>query len=373
MKVVTFHPLFLVVVLFVSGCESDQLPATASPTPRTLPTSVQPVVPSPLPTLSTPTPTVVANVPDSRRLAQSVSAGINFLHQSQLPYGEFKTYACSNEEMTSDCHFDSSPFVTTFVLYSLSFGDDPRIKEMTDSAIQFFLDEMDSRGLWKYWTSRNERNIVPDLDDTACVSHVLMSHGIPFRSNADLILANRDGQGKFYTWIQEPNRKNDIDCVVNANVLLYLGENQGTGDTCQYLNSVVSGGLEDRCSPYYPDKISFYYMLSRAYFNGVSCLGASRDSVVERVILMQQDNGSFGDEFSTALAIGTLLNLHDHNPRVSKAIEYLLDKQTKDGSWSRSLFFVGPAPSPYLYFGSEELTTALCIEALSRYWVFSQQ
>jgi len=290
-------------------------------------------------------------------------AGIDFLYQSQLPYGEFRTYACSDEEMRTDCYFDSSPFVTTFVLYSINFVDDPKAKDMMEKAIHFFLEEMDSRGLWKYWTSRNDRNINPDLDDTSCISYILVKNRIPFESNLDIILANRDDQGRFYTWVRDPDRENDIDCVVNANVLLYLGENKDTRETCQYLNKVVSDGQEDSCSPYYPGRLFLYYMLSRAYFNGASCLHTSRDLIVERVISMQEDDGSFGNELSTALAACTLLNFDDHGPSVFEAIEYILGAQAKDGSWPRAVFFLGPAP----YYGSEELTTAICIEALVRY------
>lgn len=355
--------LLLCVILLtcaVSGCGPGPSP-TSTPVP---PTPTQPMATyTPIPTPLPPTPAPTTETPEAGQLERAISAGIDFLYQSQLPYGEFKTYACSDEEMTTDCYFDSSPFVTTFVLYSTSFVDDPKVKDMTEKAISFFLDEMDSRGLWKYWTSRNDRNINPDLDVISCISYILVKNGIPFESNLDVILANRDDQGMFYTWVRDPHRENDIDCVVNANVLLYLGENADIRETCQYLDKTVLDSQEGSCSPYYPDRLALYYMLSRAYFNGASCLHTSRDSIVERVISIQKDDGSFGNELSTALAACTLLNFNDHGSSVLEAIEYILSTQAKDGSWSRAVFYLNPVS----YYGSEELTTALCIEALARY------
>lgn len=350
--------LCIFLIYAASGCGSGMSSTPAPPAPT------QPVA-THTPTPPKPTPTV--ETAEARRLEHAISAGIDFLYQSQLPYGEFKTYACSNEEMTTDCFFDSSPFVTTFVLYSTSFVDDPKVKGMTEKAISFFLDEMESPGLWRYWTSRNDKSIDPDLDDTSCISYILVRNEVPFESNLDVFLANKDDQGKFYTWVRDPDRPNDLDCVVNANVLLYLGENEDTKGTCQYLNTIVSDHQEDNCSPYYPDRLSFYYMLSRSYFNGISCLQVSRDPVVERVISAQKDDGSFGNDLFTALAVCTLLNFDNQSPSAHKAVKYILNAQMENGSWSKSVFFIGPAPSPYLYFGSEELTTAFCIEALARY------
>lgn len=356
--------LLLCVISFtcaMNGCgPSPSVTTTSIPPSPTQPIATYTLTPTPTPLSPTPTPTI--KIPEVGQLEHAISAGIDFLYQNQLPYGEFKTYACSDEEMTTDCYFDSSPFATTFVLYSTSFVDDPRVKDMKGKAISFFLDEMDSRGLWKYWTSRNDRNINPDLDDTSCISHILLKNEIPFKSNLDVILANRNNQGIFYTWVRDPHRENDIDCVVNANVLLYLGENEDTKKTCGYLNDIILYNQENSCSLYYPDRLSLYYMLSRTNFNGISCLNTSRDLIVERVISMQKDDGSFGNELSTALAVNTLLNFDYHGPNVLEAIEYILGTQAEDGSWPRAVFYLGPA-----YYGSEELTTAISIEALARY------
>ena len=61
----------------------------------------------------------------------SINNAINFLYVSQLEYGEFKTYACKDKEM-ANCYFDSSPFVTTFVLYSIKDIQNDKVESMTN-------------------------------------------------------------------------------------------------------------------------------------------------------------------------------------------------------------------------------------------------
>lgn len=304
---------------------------------------------------------------------QSISKSTAFLYKSQLPYGEFRTYASSDKTMASNCVFDSSPFGTALILYSISFVDNVKVKEMTEKALRFFVEEMEDRGIWRYWTSRNDNRIPPDLDDISCVSYVLKKNKVPFPSNVDIILANRNEQGIFRTWLVDfitliaspkwATWSNQVDCVVNANVLFYLGENDETRKAINYLNDIIKNNEEDSCSQHYLDKLSFYYMLSRAYFNGVSSLSISQGRIIDRVISMQQKDGSFGNGLKTALAICTLLNFGFQNPGMDKAIERILRTQMGNGSWERAAFYLGPAP----YYGSGELTTAFCIEALVRY------
>jgi hypothetical protein len=318
----------------------------------------------------------------------AISKALDFLSLDQLAYGEFQTFVSVDPEMQENCRFDSSSTITTFVLYSISFIDDQRVKDMTKKALSFFLEEMEEPGVWRYWTSRNHKKIDPDLDDTACASYELRKNNVPFKSNLEVILANRNNEGLFYTWLIDSPEANDIDCAVNANVLLYLGENENTKAVCNYLNNLVSSGQEGHCSLYYPDVFSFYYMFSRAYFNGVPSLAESRDTIINKIIALQRDDGSFGSVLSTALAACTLLNFKYGGEPLNKAIEYIINTQAEDGSWQKQAFYIGPdrvvvtrtgetlifklvpvsiMPMPVLYYGSEELTTAVCIEALSRY------
>lgn len=323
-------------------------------------------------------------------IERSISKAIDFLYQSQLPHGEFKTVASPDQEMRDKCVLDSSPFATSLVLYSLRSVSSPKVREMTANALRFLEEEMEGPGLWRYWSSRNQRHrlLPPDLDDTCCISFILERNQRPLPANRDIILANRNRQGAFYTWLAPRSGStsspvadvgdvlnpeallmvalsggmDDVDCVVNANVLLYLGDSEDTKAAVDYLVDVVLKEKEDGCSRFYPDRLSFYYMLSRAYREGVSSLDSVRVSVIERVVRAQDRDGSFGSELLTALAVCTLLNFDSLTSQLHQAVAYLLRAQREDGSWPRTPMYLGPAP----YYGSQDLTTALCVEALAR-------
>ncbi len=327
----------------------------------------------------------------SGAIAQAISNALDFLGRSQLPYGEFRTFASPDPQMQAGCRFDSSPFATSLVLYALGFVDDPRAEAMTTRGLDFLAAEMEGPGLWRYWSSRNPRHrqLPPDLDDVCCIAHVLQAHGRPVPDNRAILLANRDEAGRFYTWLAPRTSAppgmaaaidrlvgaetllaillsgtiNDVDPAVNANVLLYLGQDDDIRGAAEYLLAVVRDCREKEYNHFYPDPLAFYYMLSRACFNGISALAPTRAPVLGRLLAQQADDGSFGNALQTALAACTLLNFEKRAAALGRTVEHLLATQSRDGSWPRQALFLGPEP----YYGSEELTTALCVEALSRY------
>lgn len=314
----------------------------------------------------------------------AISKGSNFLAQNQLPYGEFKTYVSTDEKMADECVFDSSPFVTALVLYCISFVKEPKPKEITQKAIQFLVEEKEISGLWRFWSSRNSKhmNLPLDSDDTACVAYALKQYYSPmlysflFGSNKKHLLNNRNEQGLFYTWILPSGYKNDIDSAVNANVLFYLGDCEETKAVSDYLNHLVLNDLEKKSHPYYLTDLCLYYFMSRAYFHSARSLKKAKDAVLNKTISLQQD-GSFGDDLSTALAVCTLLNYeYSDDATLNRAIESIVEHQREDGAWSKIAMawtgVDGETSGDWLaaYWGSEELTTALCIEALAKYQLF---
>ena len=325
----------------------------------------------------------------TKGIQSSLEAALKFLSQRQFPHGEFPTYAAENRKMNKGCKFDSTPFTTAFILYSLGFYHHTSIGEITARGLQFLQAEMKGPGLWRYWSSHHQSHAVlpPDLDDTSCISFVLKQNRISI-ANHKIILANRNPDGLFYTWLfpREPiypelkkeisrwtkarsipffsitGTLDNVDHAVNANVLLYLGECKETQPVIDY----VKQNLAERAFPgtsYYADGLVFYYLVSRAYHNGVISLQETRNAILPNLLTRKKSNGSFGSELLTALAICTALNFHEARRHFDDSISYLLRAQRENGSWKKSPCWLGPAP----YYGSEELTTAFCVEALARY------
>jgi hypothetical protein len=260
--------------------------------------------------------------------------------------------------------FDSSVFVTTFVLYSIARIDCPRRTTMTNKAISFLAEEMRGPGLFQYYTSKNTNSIGFDLDDTACASvalqqtHPLVAGG----RNVEYFLESRNEAGLFHTWVGDTAPENDIDSVVNANVVFYLGDRDETRSACRYLIDTIESGGESDSHYYYLNDMTLYYAVSRAYAHGASSLSGAKEAIMEKVLIRSEHDGSFGDELATACAVCSLVNFgYKDVTRLRGATRYLEGQQSANGSWRRVAMFCQPGR----YYGSEELTTALCLEALT--------
>ena len=323
----------------------------------------------------------------SNQLKVSVNKGLDFLLKNQLDYGEFKTEICNRykdsfERVVEEWTFDSSPFATALILYSLNFIEgDERVQKLREQGLKFLIDEMEEGGLWRYWSSKNEKHrmIPPDLDDICCISHILKINNIAFPENTEIILNNRNRNDIFNTWLLSGdgkkdlysndswiiNQEDDICCLVNSNVLLYLGEIKETEKVVEYLIQVILQKTETTSTPFYNNKLSFYYMLSRAYYNGTFSFKTVKKIIINKVLNMQKSDGSFGNELLTSLAICSLLNYGYYSPEFCKAIAFLIKTQQSDGSWRRIPLYGGHADKAI--YGSAELTTAFCLEALARY------
>lgn len=330
----------------------------------------------------------------------AVGRALGFLHRSQLPSGEFRSYLSTDHALERDRVFDSSPFPTALIAYSLGFTGSPLAREMLDRAVRFFLAEMEGPGMWRYWTRQHpHHSVIPaDLDDVACVSYVLRREGAAFPANDGLLLANRDGRGLFQTWIvprfpaplsrawwrvalwqwANPAKayyfwklnecdRDDVDCVVNANVLFYLGEGPGTAAVAGYLADVFRSGREACCDKWHLNRFTFQYVVARCFDAGAAALGSIRDQAVARIAAAANPDGSIGEsELETALAACALLSWRSAPPELERAVRFLLAAQRPEGDWrATSLYFGGPRK--YFGWGSEELTTGFCVEALARF------
>ncbi len=310
---------------------------------------------------------------NNSRLRKCIARAAKFLDENQLYNGEFRSYRSNNEALHgSNLIVDSCTFVTSCVLYCVGFLNDPGLTAMKRTALEFLVKQMMAPGVWKYFSSGYPIVIDPDLDDTACASFLVKDIHPDIRDgrNADIILGNRNEKGLFFTWLQARDKRNDVDSVVNANVLLYLGDTEETRAVSDYLNRIIAEGREVETYYYYLDDFALYYAVSRAYFNGVTSLKTALEPVTLRTLARQRGDGSFGNELLTALAICSLLNYSCRDLDVlSSGVGNLMDSQRIDGSWPRVAYYAGPLPpEPYAaWYGSEELTTGFCLEALARF------
>lgn len=344
---------------------------------------------------------------------EQLNRGLQFLADSQLPTGQFPvevTFHYKGDEKLSD----GTIFATAHIVYALGHLPLPTVRPMIERALSYLRAQMSWSGLWHYWNKdaawdrfKLHPYIPADLDDMASVSYLLRRYQVPFPDNRYLFYLNRDKDKRFYTWLVfrptptlnlrywgalfsdiSPLRYtlfwkaseagyNDVDGVVNANAVLYLGQNSGTLPTIQWLIQIVREGREAVCDKWYRDPFTFYYALSRAYAADVQALGAVCDLITERITEHQGPDGRIGaNALQTALAINTLFNFYHGSENaparirigrdiIKRAIPYLLETQEAEGCWPVVPYYYG-GPQKSVSWGGRELTTAICLEAICR-------
>lgn len=345
-------------------------------------------------------------VPSTNRMTptdDAIRRGLAFLAGRQLPSGQFPVQATSHWKPGSPVVDDASPFATSHVAYSLGFLPDATVRPMLDRALDYLRREMSGPGLWRYWNrdatweGRRILGFIPaDLDDTASHSWLLRKHGTAFPDNRHLLLHNRDGRGLFFTWFVPRARAtadlrywravlgevtlarmtvfwktteagySDVDAVVNANVLLYLGERPETRPVVEWLGRIVDEGREAESDKWYRDLFTFHYALSRCHHAGIGGFGRLGPTIRDRLAAAARADGGVGEHpMHAALAVNSMLNLGMDDPFLARALGHLLETQADDGGWPSAPYYHG-GPQKSVSWGSRELTTGLCLEALAR-------
>jgi hypothetical protein len=156
---------------------------------------------------------------------------------------------------------------------------------------------------------------------------------------------------------------NSTDIVVNANVCLYLGENEYTEEVINHICVLINKNEEAGSYYYYKDRLALYYMISRAYKEGIKGFSQCREKILNSIKL------EFPEIFfNAALSAAIMLNFGYHDEDyLSGSLSRITDCRNENGGWSKYPFSAGgeyPEPAA-LYFGSECLSTAFCLEAVS--------
>ena len=329
----------------------------------------------------------------------AIGRALAFLRARQLPYGEFKTLLGRDRQLSRPA-FESSPFTTSFVLYALTYVDRAEAADMIDKAASFLLSEMEFGGVWRYYSTRQHKHarIPPDLDDTSCISFALKQSGRVPPDNAWILRSSRDDQGRFRTWILPTKRnllnlrflatrlvgnmqaqrrarkvptpesedgrfrimhidRNDIDPVVNGNTVLYLGDRACSSAVLDLIAHTIQADLPD-WSLYYEDKLSLYHAVARAFLHASPRLGALKDLIVARTLARAKNLGDL-NSLQAALSASVLLTFAPDSPVIGDLAQSIRRAQREDGGWNAYSF--------YKVWGSEELTTGFCLEALARF------
>jgi hypothetical protein len=331
------------------------------------------------------------------RLQTAIDRGVRFLRGRQLPSGEFTTLVGPDPDLHADVQPDPSLFATMHVATSLLEVRHDDVAGMVSRAAEFLRSEMLPGGLWRFWTASHPGSpgIPPDTDDTACITHFLRRLGMPVPDNLCSLLGNRDRHGLLRTWIvprqlhalrprswpmllharrnrdriklffrsgPEPPPADGVDVVVNANALLVLGDHSAVAPIVAWVQRVLVDGTAAATDRWYQGELPLFYAIARGVEHGVQALAAAADLVREKA---QRVDASGLTPLETALLASTVAILGGPLVGLDAAAGALTAAQAEDGSWPARAFYYSGFNRD-LAWGSAELTTGLCVEALSR-------
>ena len=202
----------------------------------------------------------------------------------------------------------------------------------------------------------------------------------------------------FFSWFFPSHKnqnilygRNEIDCVVNANVLrtLYItGDTNAAGikEAKTFLRNVIGKDVCFTCGVYYPTEFSFHYALAKAIASGVTGLEDQKIILIKQILSQRNKSGFWNSQMgrndvqATLYAINALMFLSSNKtilPEVEEAITYVVSNMIDEKElvyWNGGVFFSGGSAIRYEHvWVSDAYTTCLAIEAISTYLKIKKQ
>ena len=303
---------------------------------------------------------------------ESIRRGLAFLETTIDERGAWHCIRFNIADPAIPRHYERPPFISALCALALENCDEERARSLCSATRRYLVDSMEYPGLWRYY-----RHLPADLDSTSLCSLAISGHPwIALGRNVPHMLANRDADGLFQTWLLaegEPDVASDFrieaDPVVNANVIACLGHHPATREAGRWLEDRVVKDRLENASKWYPDTITAYYAIGRAMVRAAPALEGLRPVLVERILGLCDGEGGCGNLLQTSQAITALHTIGAlDGVDVTRQIERFIDTQRDDGSWPEYLAFGDQSLRwgviGQIGHGSESVTSAFCIEAL---------
>jgi hypothetical protein len=305
--------------------------------------------------------------------AFAIQNGLDFVAVSQTPTGGFVTDSWRVDNPKEIEPVDAT-FTASQILFSLSFCSDSATARGTcNRAVAYLLAQQQARGLFPYYGKATPKAISPDVDDTSLAWAALKRSGqsIP-RETLSAVRANMNDAGVLNTWIGDHSKlvavdTGELDAVVNSNALLMFGSVGETIDSvCKFVLAQAENEQFRNGSPYYESPVAFTYAFSRAYADGSArCLSPAADKIRAAILSLQKPDGGWGDDLETAEGVITLLNLGYRGDALDRGVHAILARQSPEGGWALTTVYRGIGVP--MRYGARSITTAACVEALTKY------
>lgn len=308
---------------------------------------------------------------------KSVSQAVTSLAAMQQKDGSFLSYASDDRTHFANTNGYHSPFATALILSSLNcLENSPEIREMKQKSVNFLLSQKSRHWSFNYWKRNSkEAKALPypdDLDDTFCALSALYNYdkglldGAALAHIIQLLITTETAEGGPYrTWLIGKNAGaswQDVDLAVNSNIAYFLSLQD---IVLPSVLALIELAIEKNqfISPYYPDEFAIIYYICRFY------RGSKKELLEKYLLQKRKEDYSWGTPLQTALAVNSLLQMGTQPQVLQKSIEFLIASQ-KEGFWQASGFCIDPMRQGVTYYsGAPALTTAFCMEAITRFLV----
>jgi hypothetical protein len=350
----------------------------------------------------------VVSRPPHTALDQAIARGLAFVAEAQAASGEIPARLSVGELPDPAAPHDLSPFPTALTLLALAGVEGPVARAVRVRGAGFLVRCRERWGVWRFWPPGHPRHreIPADLDDTACASLALVTAGRRPPGNRRLVAGNVDAAGRFFTWLlPRPGVRgglawrlaarrerrfldpchpfwetteaavDDVDAVVNAHVVAYLGEGRATRGTVAWLSALAVAADPGAADRWYRVPEMLVLALARAAHQGVPSLLEPARRLAHR-LLEGPDRSpgrnpshfggrGAGPQGDAQLAIALVL-VDPRNPGLPRLIEGLLAAQAADGSWPLAALWYG-GPQRARNWSSRGVSAAWAVEALARW------
>ncbi len=224
-------------------------------------------------------------------------------------------------------------------------------------------------------------------------------NGFKYRTGAFFTWFGPDRKpSHFFTWFFPYHHKqnilygrNEVDCVVNANILktLYtLGDTtiSGVKESKEFLRKVIAKNKCQTCGVYYPTEFSFHYALAKAISAGLTGFNDLKEVLISEILKQKNQQGFWESQIEgndvqcTLYALNAIMMLSSDKKilnEIEPGINFLLEKRINDQTlthWNGGVFFSGGSAIRYEHVWiSDAYTTCLAIETLTNYLNFKKQ
>ena len=305
------------------------------------------------------------------RLNKFINIKLKALINLQVPNGSFPSISSSNEDMSA-AETRYTTFTTSLVLISLQHVEkNGELYSIVNPALDFLIQELNSDLSLNYWQKSSEQysKTPPDLDATFCAFAAIQHYRPEFFTGdvltkiVNLLIQTETNEGGPYnTWIinhiQNPEWS-DIDTVVNNNILYFLSllDIQMPKIEALIQKSILNNSYK---SLYYTDLIVCLYFLSRTANN------ADKENIKEQIFKLFDNKIYWGNTMKNTIAIAAVLNCSPTDEEVSRVI-LVLNPLDTENIRAYPLYVQNTKNNSTTYSGSEAITLACMIEALSLY------